>query len=127
MKNKAPLALIEQLIMLLILAVAAAVCLRVFLWADRQADENSRLDGALQQVQNTAEVLKSTSGDLDAAAKIVGGSLQDGLWLQQHPDYTVKVIPTESGTALLGMARVIAEVDGTPITELTVCYQEVAP
>ena len=109
MKNKAPLALIEQLIMLLILAVAAAVCLQVFLWADRQADSNSLLDSALQQVQNTAEVLKSTSGDLDAAVQLAGGSLQNSLWLQEYPDFTVKVIPTESDTALLGMAKIISK------------------
>lgn len=127
MKNKAPLSLIEQVIMLLVLAVAATLCLQVFLWADRKADQNSLADHALQQVQNAAEVIKSTAGDLESAAAIAGGSVQDGLWLQQYADYEIKVIPKDGGTPLLGMASIIAEADGTVLTELTVCYQEVAP
>ena len=127
MKNKAPLALIEQIIMLLILAVAVAICLQVFLWADRQADENTRMDSALQQVQNTAEVLKSQGGDLAAAAQIAGGSVADGLWLQQYADYIITVTPQDSGDSFLGMATITAETDGVLLTQLTVCYQEVTP
>lgn len=127
MKNKAPLSLIEQVIMLLVLAVAAVLCLQVFLWADRQADRNSLTDSALQQVQNTAEVLKASGGDLDIAANLCGGRVEDGLWLQAEAQFQIKVTPSNSGDPLLGMAVITAEADGTVLAELTVCYQEVAP
>lgn len=127
MKNKAPLALIEQVIMLLVLSVAAALCLQAFLWADRQADMNSRRDLALQQMQSTAEVLKAERGDLDTAAQTLGGSVEDGLWNRTCGDLLIRVIPLDSGNALLGKASITAEYDGEPLGELTVCYQEVSP
>ena len=37
MKKNASLALIEQVIMLLILILAAALCLRAFAWSDKQS------------------------------------------------------------------------------------------
>ena len=37
MKSNASLALIEQVIMLLILIVAAALCLRAFVWSEKQS------------------------------------------------------------------------------------------
>ena len=127
MKNKAPLSLIEQVIMLLVLAVAAVICLQVFLWADRQADQNSLLDNALQQVQNTAEVLKSTGGDLQTAANLAGGHLENGQWIRSYTEYQIRITPLESDHDLLGMAQITAESGGHPLTELTVCWQEVAP
>lgn len=127
MKNKAPLALIEQIIMLLVLAVAAVLCLQAFLWADRQADLNSRADYALQQMQNTAEALKAAEGDLNAAAEVAGGSVENGVWLQSFEGFQIKVIPQESGNALLGMASITAETDGDALGKLTVCWQEVTP
>lgn len=127
MKNKAPLALIEQVIMLLVLAVAATLCLQAFLWADRQADENSRKDYALQQMQNTAEALKAAAGDLNAAAQTAGGHVENGVWLQNFEGCQIKVIPQESGNDLLGMASITAEADGDPLGNLTVCWQEVSP
>lgn len=127
MKNKAPLSLMEQIIMLLVLAVAAVLCLQVFLWADRQADQSRLLDEALQQVQSTAEVLKATQGDLTAAAGIAGGQVLDGQWLLSAENYTISVTPQNSGNALLGTAEILAEADGEALTALTVCWQEVAP
>lgn len=126
MKSKAPLSLMEQIIMLLVLAVAAVLCLQVFLWADRQADQNSLLDSALCQVQSTAEVLKSVGGDLDAAAQIAGGSVTNSQWLQETADFQIRVIH-QPGNDLLGSAKITAESDGQLLTELTVCWQEVAP
>ncbi len=126
MKNRAPLALIEQVIMLLVLAVAAAVCLQIFLWADRQADTNSLTDTALQQVQNTAQVLKSTA-EPALAAELLGGQIENEIWIQSLPGYEIHTVCLDSGNPLLGCATVTAVQEGKQLVQLTVYWQEVVP
>lgn len=59
MKNKASLALMEQLVILLVFALCAALCLQAFVAADGIARENQARDQALILAQNTAESLKA--------------------------------------------------------------------
>ena len=59
MKNKASLALMEQLMILLVFALCAALCLQAFVGADRIARENQARDEAIILAQNTAESLKA--------------------------------------------------------------------
>ncbi len=93
MKTKAPLAVIEILFMLLVFAVAAAICLKTFAVADRISEESRRLDFAVTEVQNAAEVMKGCSGDFAAAARILGG-VWDGETLRLvREEYTVSVVP----------------------------------
>ena len=70
MKRNASLALIEQVIMLLILILAAALCLRAFSWSDKQSLYYKDRDRAMVEVQSAAEVLKAYRGDFSAAAAI---------------------------------------------------------
>ena len=73
MKNKAFLSILEQLCMILIFAIASAVCLRVFYSANNISKSRDTLDQAVIAAQNTAELIKSTKGDLQAcAAKLEG-------------------------------------------------------
>jgi len=53
------LVLMEQLIMILIFALATALCLRLFVRADGISTENARQDHAVLLAQNAAELLKS--------------------------------------------------------------------
>ena len=103
MKNKAPLALLEQVIMLLVLAVAAAVCLHLFASAGLQAEQNRLQDRAMEQVQNTAEVIKSHTGDMEKAALLTGGSYEDGVLTVSDSRFTVTAEPILS--ALLTIER----------------------
>lgn len=64
MKNKAPLSLIEEMIMTLVLALAAAICLMVFAFSDNVSNESKERDEAVFKVQNAAECLISGNGDL---------------------------------------------------------------
>ncbi len=59
MKSKAPLALIEQTIMILVFALAAALCLRVFVWSEQTSKRDINRDRAVVEAQNAAEILKS--------------------------------------------------------------------
>ena len=81
MKKNASLALIEQVIMLLILILAAALCLRAFAWSDKQSLYYRDRDRAMVELQSAAEVLKAHSGDFSAAAASYGGSATQTQWV----------------------------------------------
>ena len=84
MKNKAPLTLIEQAIMLLVFALAAVLCLQAFVWANDASKAIADRDMALIQAQSAAEVLKSCGGDMAhaqiSAVDLLGGRVEQGLW-----------------------------------------------
>ena len=63
MRNKAPLALLEQILMLLIFALAAVICLRAFLWSDDTSRHSARRDDALIHAQTMAETVKAYGGE----------------------------------------------------------------
>ena len=58
MKNKASLILMEQLIMILVFALAAALCLQVFAKSVQIAEQTACRDAAVQMAQNGAELWK---------------------------------------------------------------------
>lgn len=127
MKNKALLALMEQVIMLLVLAVAATVCLQVFTQAHHKAHHNTLQDQSLQQLENTAQVLKHTRGDLDRLCLELGGSHTDGQWILDTEAYTLTAVLKEAPTPLLGIAELSAVTQQGVISTLTVSWQEVEP
>ena len=62
MKSKAPLVLMEQIIMLLVFALAAAICLQAFIKADALSSANANRDKAVILAQSTAELIRSNEG-----------------------------------------------------------------
>ena len=59
MRNKAPLAMMEQLVMVLVFALAAALCIQVFAFSDQTSRFNEARDRAVLEAQNAAEAFKS--------------------------------------------------------------------
>lgn len=135
MKSKTPLAMMEQIIMVLVFALAAAVCLRAFAWAgalSRQTDAESQ---ALLRAESAAEVLKSYHGDYDAAISRLGGKWEDGCWRLSYdenwaPDgdvYRLTVEPENTEQDWLGTARVtVFDQRGRELVALVVGWQEVS-
>ena len=137
MRSKAPLALIEQLIMVLVFALAAALCLQAFAAADGLSGEKELRDRALTEGQSMAELTKACSGDLARAAGLYGGTwdgtswicLFDGDWNQTETETEAACLlevtpqPGEDG---LGLAQVDARVPGgeEPIFSFPVSWQE---
>ena len=80
MKNKSPLALMEQLLMLMVFAIAAALCLQIFAISGRISRSIETRDNAMTVVQNAAESLKISNGNLAAHASIFGGTHSEGSW-----------------------------------------------
>jgi hypothetical protein len=80
MKSKAPLVLMEQTVMVLVFALAAAVCVRAFVLSDSISKINAAQDTAVLRAESAAEIYKNCRGDGAAAAKRYGGSVKDGVW-----------------------------------------------
>ena len=112
MRSRAPLALMEQLVMALVFALAAAICLQVFVRADQLSRRNALRDEAVLAVQNTAEQLKRAHGAYRPEET-------DG-------DWTLTVTPVESGQPLLGAAEVSVSDDEGELFCLRVEWQEAA-
>ena len=64
MRSKTPLVLMEQLIMVLVFAFAAAICLQVFSYAEGVSQRNEALAEAALLAQSTAEEIKSSGGEV---------------------------------------------------------------
>ena len=125
MRSKAPLALIEQAIMLLVFALAAALCLKAFVWADQQSEHVYAQDAALLQAQNAAETLKACNGDFAQAASLYGGTWDGGVWIISDHEVCIRVTPRESGQKYLGVAVVEVTGGGETLVQLPVSWQEV--
>ena len=77
MKNKAFLSILEQICMILVFVIAAALCLRGFSLANKKSRDRDTLDMSVTAAQNTAEVLKSNKGDLSLCADVLSGSANE--------------------------------------------------
>lgn len=73
-RSKTSLLLMEQLVTLLIFALAAAVCLQVFVKADALSRDMEARDRAAVLCQNAAETIQHRSGDLEAALTQMSGA-----------------------------------------------------
>jgi len=70
-QSKAPLALMEQMVMLLVFALAAALCLQIFVYSDAASKRSEARDKAALLCQSVAESLRHTEGDLEAVAEMM--------------------------------------------------------
>ena len=127
MKNKAPLALIELTVMVLIFSLAAALCLQAFVWSDVASAKLADRDTAILQAETVAEVIKACHGDFDASAELLGGENTNGS-LQVYFDggFCASAELLDSGEPLLGAAEVtVYDGEEQELFGLTVCWQEV--
>lgn len=136
MRNKAPLALMEQIVMVGVFALAAALCVQVFVLSDRVSRQSEVRDRALLLAQNAAEELKSVGGDFEEAARLYGGVWNGQMWGwsldetwtaadgEQPSAYHLLVTPVESGQPLLGTAEAtVYTAEGEALCSLPVAWQ----
>lgn len=133
MKSKAPLTLVEQIVMVLIFAIAAAICLEAFVFSHKYSGNLDEKAAALNEASNAAEILKSCGGDFSAAAEAYGGTAEAGVWQLSydsawHPSgeayYCLTAIAAEEETPYLGSAGISVTRSGGEICSLRVCWQE---
>lgn len=138
MRSKAPLVLMEQLVMVLVFALAAALCVQVFVLSDQTSRSHEARDRAVVAAQNAAENLKGCGGDYAAAAARCGGDWNGSMWGISYDEawqvcsdqgqaaYHVLVTPAESGRDLLGQAQVtVYTAEGDVLFSIPVAWQEV--
>ena len=137
MRNKTPLVLMEQLVMVLVFALAAALCVQAFALADSRSRQAELQDQALLKAQNAVETLKSCAGDYETAAQLCGGTwnstvlrvFYDETWqptVGGTSVYTLTVTPMDSEYTLLGRAEIaVADNGGMTLCMLPAAWQEV--
>lgn len=74
-KSKSALFLIEQTIAILIFAVCALVCVRIFVGSHIMANDSGNINQALRIAESAAESFKASGGDAGRAAQILTGSI----------------------------------------------------
>ena len=104
MKSKAPLMLMEQMILLTVFALVAALCVQAFVKSDEISTTSESRDQAVICVQSIAELVRYHHGDISAAANASGGSVADGM-LQIAYDASWNVINGADNAAYLLYAK----------------------
>ena len=132
MENRSFLTLIEQQIMILVFAVASAICIKTFAHSDLISKDTEIRDGAVIAAQNAAECVISTRGDLEGAAALMGGTGSserweirfDGEWNSSDSgEYTVVVTRTDD-SGLCGTASVEVFDGEDMVYDLTASWQK---
>ena len=145
MRSKAPLAMMEQAVMVLVFALAAVLCLRVFVWSDRTSELGAAKDMAVIKAQSAAEIIKnegksggSEAEVLKAVAERLGGAYRDGCltvgylsdWQvasDSEPAYSLSVTPANfSGERLSAVHIEVTERSGELLFELDAAWQREA-
>ncbi len=119
MKDKATLTLMELLIMVLVFSLAAALCLKAFVWSTQKAQENRVTAEAAIFAQSEAERLKGTRQASE------GIRYFDEDWQPAEEDgcYTLTTVPY-SGELLGGAELLVEDTRGHELFRLTVRWQE---
>lgn len=76
-RSKTPLFLMEVVIMLLVFAISASICLKVFVEGKKISEDSYNLDKACFEAQKAAEYWQNTKGDMMQTAQLLQGTLQD--------------------------------------------------
>lgn len=117
MKRKAPLTLMELMVMIAVFSLCAALCLQAFVKSDRVSRRNEARDRAVALCQSAAEVIRHTGGDFSAAAQRLGATAEteDTLLLFYGADWQ----PSEAISPdvypfgyTLGICRIATDVPG---------------
>ena len=145
MKSKAPLTLMEQTVMVLVFALAAAVCVQAFVKAERISVRSEERSYAALAAQDAAELLKYSGGDmghaLSQAAELLDGSYEQGLlYLDYDADWnpterdgvyrlTAMGVPVEEPGLQKALVQVVTETTEEPelLFELEAAWLEVSP
>ncbi len=135
--SKPPLILMEQMVMVLVFALAAALCLQAFVKSDNISKKSEQRDHALLCAQNAMEVVRACRGDMNEAAELLGAQYpgEDKLMIDYDTDwnpagdtmrYTLGAVTLTSGVDGLGMAEIWVrdELEDRELLRMDVAWQE---
>ncbi len=139
-RGKTALLLMEQLVMLLIFALAATLCLQAFVYAHRLSLDVEARDRAAELAQSVAETLRHTGGDFPGAARMLDAQQfdEDSLQLDLGADWapaedTARYVlgAGRQASDLPGLGRgqvwLRSEAEDRELLRLDITWQEVIP
>ena len=97
MKSKAPLLLMEQMVMLLVFALAAALCLQAFVKSDGLSGNSEARDRAVTLCQTAAETVRHSGGNFNEAAEKLGLEFGQGSTMFRYYDENWEPLPISEG------------------------------
>ncbi len=141
MKSKAPLALMEQIVMVLVFALAAALCIQTFALSDKISRASAEQDQALVLAQSAAEICKNSRFDPEELVSRLGGQVSQGLFYVDYGADWTKLMASSAYSYRLCVQGVASDTPGLkqaevwveakngmpdqPLARLTVAWQEV--
>lgn len=139
MKNRTPLLFMEQVVMILVFSLAAAVCVQAFVLSNTISKRSAARDQAVVQAQSAAAVYQKCRGDGQSAARISGGAVKNGSWViywdsnwkktgLKDAAYCLKITPLDSDQKKLGQADVsvtaLRKNKSEKLTGFSIAWQE---
>lgn len=141
--SRSTLFLMEQLVVILIFAICAAACVKIFVESYLMERRALDVSNALLSAQSAAECFKASAGDAEKAAALLGGNsardaknnavsvFYDGAWdvenwsqskLPLEPAFILRIIPKDGGHPSLAYADVTVSTyaDDEELVTLTV-------
>lgn len=124
-RSKAPLALMEQIIMILVFALASAICLQAFVYADHLSRTGEQTHTAMTKAQQVAEYCKANKGDLDKICEVLPGDKIGERLIIPYPDEGMVVsLQLTENTAYLQKAKVsVRDQDGEEVYAIDIAWQ----
>lgn len=124
-RSKAPLALMEQIIMILVFALAAAICLQAFVYSNHLSKTGEQRELAVTKAQQVTEYCKAKHGNLDNVSKALGGvRTSDGLKISyQDEEMDVVLRVTESNSYMEKATVTVMEQGGSEIYSMEIAWQ----
>lgn len=133
MKSKTPLVMMEQIVMVLIFALAAALCLQTFVLSGKMSKENELVNRAAIEAQNTAESMKAYGivACITEAEQIKDGYrfYYDSKWNKtmsaKTAEFYLDICPSNHDNEYFWKAEIIVkEQDGTELFTIPVAGQK---
>ena len=124
-RSKAPLALMEQIIMILVFALASAVCLQAFVYSDQLSRTDEQRQSAMAKAQQVTEYCKAVSGDLEKTGEALGADVtEEGLTIRYPEDDMLLSLKLTEQTDYLQRAVVsVTDMEGREIYNMDIAYQ----
>lgn len=132
MKSKAPLVMMEQIVMVLVFALAAALCLQTFVLSGKLSQKTEMQGRAAIEAQNAAEAMKARgfSSYTESAEKTENGYrfFFDAEWNKvitaEKAEYYLDICPKEGGNEYVWKAEImVIKQDGTELFRILAAGQ----
>jgi type II secretory pathway pseudopilin PulG len=126
--------LIELLIGFAVFALAAAICVQIFVGAQQISNESSNLNSAMIRAQSGAEIFKASGGDLSEVRKYfdsdwqpVAHSISDQHEELHSAEFVLTINSNRAEIGYIEADVVVSDMSGNVIFSLVVAALEVTP